>query len=86
MILLKKINAIDTSKLVNKTDYNAKVKDIEDKIPDITKLATNGVLHTKINVVKDKLPSITNFDTTDAFTAAESKIPDISDLVKRNRL
>ena len=33
--LVKKVNAADTSKLVNKTDYNDKIKDIEDKTPDI---------------------------------------------------
>ena len=32
---VKKINAIDTSRLVNKTDYNAKIKDIEHKLPTI---------------------------------------------------
>ena len=38
--LVKKVNAINTSKLANKTDYNAKTKDIEDKILSITNLAT----------------------------------------------
>ena len=31
---LEAIQAIDTNKLVEKTDCNAKIKDIEDKIPD----------------------------------------------------
>ena len=35
---LTKVNAIDTSKLVKKIDYNTKIKDIKDKILDITKL------------------------------------------------
>ena len=30
--LVKNVDTTDTSKLVNKTDYNAKIKDIEDKI------------------------------------------------------
>ena len=34
--LVKKVNAVDTSKLVNKTDYNAKIKYIEDKLLSIT--------------------------------------------------
>ena len=33
--LVKKVNAVDTSKLVNKSDYNDNIKDIEDKTPDI---------------------------------------------------
>ena len=36
----KKVNAIDISKLVNKTDYNAKIKHIENKVPSITNSAT----------------------------------------------
>ena len=59
------------------------IKDIEDKIPGITKLATIDALNAKINEVKDKIPSITNLDTTDVFTAIEDKIPDVSDLVKK---
>ena len=36
--------------------YNDKIKDIEDKIPDITNLATNTTLNTKINEVKNEIP------------------------------
>ena len=52
--LVKKVNAIDTSKLVNKTDYNAKIKDIEDKIPRIAGLATTVDLY----AVENKIPNI----------------------------
>ena len=40
--------------VVKKDVYNAKIKNIEDKIPDITNLATNASLNAKINEVKDK--------------------------------
>ena len=36
--------------------YNATIKNIEDKIPDITNLATNASLNSKINEVKDAIP------------------------------
>ena len=36
--LVNKVNAIDTSKLAKKIDYNTKIKDIKDKILDITTL------------------------------------------------
>ena len=36
--------------------YNDKIKDIEDKIPDIANLATNTTLNTKINEVKNEIP------------------------------
>ena len=35
--------------VVQKGAYNAKIKNIADKIPDITKLATNTTLNVKIN-------------------------------------
>ena len=40
--------------VVQKDVYNARIKDIEDKTPDITNLATNTTLNPKINVVKKK--------------------------------
>ena len=38
--LVAKVDNIDTSGLVKKTDYNTKITEIEDKIPDISGLAT----------------------------------------------
>ena len=49
--------------------YIAKMKNIEDKIPDITNLATNTTLDAKINEVKGEMPSITNLATTAALNA-----------------
>ena len=45
---------------VKKTEYNPKIKNIEDKIPDITKLATKTILNAETNEVKGEIPSITN--------------------------
>ena len=47
--------------VVKKDVYNAKIKDIEDEIPDITNLATNTNLNAKINGVKNEIFSIINF-------------------------
>ena len=44
--------------VVKKTEYNAKVKSIEDKIPHISNLATKTNFNTKINEVKNEIPSI----------------------------
>ena len=68
--LVKKVNAIDTSKLVNKTDYNSKIKNIEDKTPSITNLATTAALlavENKISNVNDPVKK----------TDYEAKIKDI---------
>ena len=42
--LIKKINVNDTSKLVKKTDYDAKIRDIEGKIPSVSNVATTDVV------------------------------------------
>ena len=64
--------------VVKKDVHNAKIKDIEDKIPDNTNLAANTTLNTKIKEVKNAIPSITNLATNTTLTAAENKILDHS--------
>ena len=44
--------------VVKKDVYNAKIKNSEDKIPDITNLASNASLDAKINEVNGEIPSI----------------------------
>ena len=50
----------------------------------MTNLATNAGPNAKMNEVKDKIASITNLATTTALTAVENKIPNVSNLVKKN--
>ena len=69
--------------MLKKDVYNNKIKNIEDKIPDITNLATNTTLNVKIIEVKKELPSITNLATTIALNAVENNIPSVSNLVKK---
>ena len=45
---LSKLSNVVKNKVVKKTEYHAKIKDIEDEIPDITNLATKTILNTKI--------------------------------------
>ena len=45
-------------KQFKKIEYNAKIKSIKDKTPDISNLATKTTLNTKINQVKNNIPSI----------------------------
>ena len=76
-----KVNKLDADKLVpvpfdlsklsdvvKKDLYNAKIKNIRDKIPDITNLAANASLYAKINEVKGKVTRITNSATTSTLT------------------
>ena len=59
------------------------IKNIEDKIFDITNLATKTTSNAKINDFKGKIPNITNLDSTTPLTAVENKIPSVSNLVKK---
>ena len=55
---LGKLSNVVKNEVVKKTEYNAKMKNIGDKIPDTTNLATKTILDTKINEVKTEIPSI----------------------------
>ena len=48
---LSKLTNVVKNEVVIKSEYNAKIKNIEDKIPDICNLATKTILNTKINEV-----------------------------------
>ena len=66
----------DTSDVAKKTDLNAKITEIEGKIPSATVLATNSAL----NAVEDKIPDVsglvkkTNYDTK--ISEIENKVSD----------
>ena len=58
MNCFKKLMSLILADLLKKTDYNTKIKDIEDKIPN---LATTTCLNAKINDVKGEMLSITGY-------------------------
>ena len=47
---LSKLTNVVKNEVLKKTEYNAKIKNIEDKIHDITNLATKAILNTKIKL------------------------------------
>ena len=51
---LSKPSDLVKNEAVKKDVYNAKIRNIKDKIPDITNLATNTIFNTKINELKAK--------------------------------
>ena len=65
--MVKKTNVIDTSKLVNKTDCNSKINDIEDIEEE----------------VKGVISNISGLVTTAVLTAVENKITNVSELDKK---
>ena len=79
---LPKLSNVVKNDVVKKTEYNAKIKNIEHKIPDIANLATKTTPNAKINEVKGEILSITNLATTAALTAVENKIHNVSNFIK----
>ena len=73
---LTKLNHV-VKNVVKKDVCNAMIKNIEDKIPDITILTTNTILNAKINEIKVEIPNITTFATTAALTTIENKTPNV---------
>ena len=76
---LSKLGNVVKNEVVKQTEYNAKIKSIEEKIPYITNLATKTILNRKINEVKAEIPSISGL----AITSVENKIPSVSNLIKK---
>ena len=65
--------------------YDVKIKHNEDKIPNITSVATTTALNVKTNGVKNKISNIaTNLDTTTPLTAVKNKIPNVSNYVTKD--
>ena len=71
-----------TSGLVKKTDYNAKITEIEGKTPDIRNLATK----TALTSVENKIPNASGLATKTTLTTIENKIPDISNFSTKTAL
>ena len=71
---LSKLNNVVKNDVTKKHVYNAKIKNIKDKILDITNLATKTTLNAKINEAKGEIPNIANLVTISALNA---KINDV---------
>ena len=71
---LSKLNDVVKNDVVKEDIYNAKIKNIEDEILDITNLTTKTTLNAKISEVKGEMPSITNLATTTALNAKINEV------------
>ena len=66
---LSKPSNVIKNDVLKKDVHNAKNKNIEDKRPDITNLATKTTLNAKINKVKGEILRITNLTTNASLNA-----------------
>ena len=73
-MLVAKVDNIDTSDFVLKTNYNTKITELENKIPDISNLATKTALTT----LENKIASVSNLvkkaDYNTKLTETENKL------------
>ena len=91
--LAAKVKNIDISWFVLKTKYIADksglekiISDADKKNPNISGLGKKTNCYAKITETECKIPSITGLATSSALTAVENKVPDVCNLVKKNRL
>ena len=61
------------------------MKDIKDKIPDITNLTTAAAVNAKIKEAKDEMSVVSGLATNDTLTAVENEIPNVGDLVNKKK-
>ena len=61
------------------------MKDIKDKIPDVTNLTTAAAVNAKIKEAKDEMSVVSGLATNDTLTAVESEIPNVGDLVNKKK-
>ena len=80
------MNNIDTSGFVLKTKYDAEKTDLEYEIPVTSELAKKTDYNTKITEIENKIASISGLITNSALPVVEDKIPNVSNLVKKDRI
>ena len=82
--LVAKVNNIDTIEFVLKTKYDTDESELENKITDISGLVKKTNYNTKIAEIEGKIPDISNLATKTSLNTVENKIPDISNLKKKD--
>ena len=73
---LSKLSDVVKNDVIKKYVYNTRIKNIEDKILDITDLATNASLNAKINEIKGKISNSTNLATNDFLNVKINEVKD----------
>ena len=84
--LVAKVNNIDTSDSVLKTNFNAKFTGLENKVPNTSGLVKKTDYNTKITEIENKIPDISGLAIKTALTTVENKIPSITNLATNTAL
>ena len=80
--LVAKVNNIDTSDFVIKTNYQTDKTELEKKIPNVT----DFVKKAKLTELENKIPDVSSLATKTALTAVENKISSVNNLVKKQTI
>ena len=80
--LAPKVNNVDTSDFVLKTEHQTDKTELENKISNVA----DFVNKTTFTELENKIPDVSSLATKTALTAVENKIPSVNSLVKKNRL
>ena len=83
-----------TSELINDSGFvsnsnfatKAELKEVENKIPNVSNFATKSDVSNSISVVEKKIPSVANLATKEELTAVEQKIPIVSGFATKQEL
>ena len=71
---LSKLSDVVKNDVIKKTDYNAKITEIENKIPDISNLVTKNALNTVENKIPDTSGLVKKTDYNTKITEIEVKL------------
>ena len=77
--LAAKVNNIDTSDFVLKTNYQTDKAELKNKISDVTDVVKKA----KLTELENNIPDVSKLETKTALTAVEHKVPSVSNLVKK---
>ena len=83
---LSKLSNVVKNAVIKKTDYNAKIIKIENKIPHINNLATKTALNTVENKIPDASGIVKKTDYNAKITKIESKYFDVNNLATKTAL
>ena len=84
----KTSDLINDSGFVSNSNFatKAELKQVENKIPNVSNFATKSDVSNSISVVEAKIPSVANLATKEELTAVEQKIPIVSGFATKQEL
>lgn len=76
----KTSDLINDSGFVSNSNFatKAELKEVENKIPNVSNFATKSDVSNSISIVEAKIPNVANLATKQELTAVEQKIPIVS--------